>query len=152
MVEIVTALAITAAGCLLHEGGHALAARHFGAVIKRLEFSLKGLCLWRSRIPSHRAEILCALSGPAVNLTVALLMFAPGFWFTVGWINLVLGLGNLVLPGADGRRAWHEWQLYKGSLDAEAAEPTSMPPRPQLSSQNALPHTPSIKRAPAKIM
>jgi Zn-dependent protease len=106
-------LIVAAFGCVfLHELGHALTARRFG--IQTLDITLYpiGGVARLQRMPrAPGAELLIALAGPAVNLTiVAALMGVQALTLGVGgidtWlsamlsgligVNLVLGLFNLI--------------------------------------------------------
>jgi Zn-dependent protease len=96
-------------GCLLiHEVGHATAARAYGVPISAIGLCSKGSYILRAK-SAGVAEVMIAAAGPCVNLTVAALLwvFAPhtallDFLFLV---NAVLGLSNLLpIRGADGAR------------------------------------------------
>jgi len=112
-------------GCvLLHEMGHVLVALRFGIMTPKIVLYPIGGIAWMKKIPKDPGqELLVALAGPAVNIFLAALAFlllggiVPANrnfeGFSVGtfavallWINLVLGLFNLVpaFP-MDGGRA-----------------------------------------------
>jgi Zn-dependent protease len=89
---------------LLHELGHSLVARRFGIRVPEITLSPFGGVAWMEEIPEDsRIESLIAIAGPAVNLLLALaampLLFVPGVAPLAAqfvWINLVLGLFNLI--------------------------------------------------------
>ncbi len=99
---------------LLHELGHALAARRFGVETKRITLWLLGGVAQLERIPREpKKELLIALAGPLVSFALALLFRllrqeagALGFLtHYLALVNLVLGLFNLLpaLPLDGGR-------------------------------------------------
>jgi Zn-dependent protease/CBS domain-containing protein len=109
---------------VLHELGHALTARRFGVRTRDITLLPIGGISRLERMPDNpRQQLLIALSGPAVNLAIAFLLFGllrlldgqvgvDGFLFTGGpfiaqlmWINVSLAVFNL-LPGypMDGGR------------------------------------------------
>ncbi|TAH36429.1 MAG: hypothetical protein EYC70_11565 [Planctomycetota bacterium] len=105
--------AILAVSLLAHELGHALAARRLGLRVHGITISpLISAALLEGMAGRPRAEALVALAGPAVNLALAgVCALLPWPWARSAlWINLVLGLGNLVpaFPTDGGRvvRAW----------------------------------------------
>lgn len=103
---------------LVHEAGHALVARGFGASVDHIALTLwGGHTQYRSRQMSTLGSLLVSLAGPAGNLLLAGLCFGatqladPGtaasvFFSISSWLNLVLAVFNL-LPGLpmDGGRA-----------------------------------------------
>ena len=103
------------AACALHEAGHLAAIRLCGG-------SVKGICLdfadaqIETGFLSDRAEMLCALAGPAVNLLCALsLRLLPEF----AVLSLLLALGNLLpIRFLDGGRILHAGLSLH--LDADA--------------------------------
>jgi len=67
---------------LLHELGHAAAARHFSVRVHDIVLLPIGGAARLSRVPRHaRHEALIALAGPAVNLLVALVLLPALFQF-----------------------------------------------------------------------
>jgi Zn-dependent protease/CBS domain-containing protein len=100
---------------VLHELGHAMAARRYG--IRTLDITLLpigGLARLERMPEEPKQELVVALAGPAVNVALALLLFAvvsggwqlahwldvppAGFKFLVNlmWINIVLAVFNLL--------------------------------------------------------
>ncbi len=97
---------------VLHELGHALVARHLGVHVSGIELGFLGgaaKMVDMPRRPEH--EIAIAAAGPAVSLVLAGLGLGIGalvsspFVATIGWINLVLAIFNLIpaLPMDGGR-------------------------------------------------
>lgn len=99
------------ASVVLHELGHALAARSFGIDTREIVLYPIGGLARLDRVPSGQAELVIAASGPLVNLGVALGLtlvmetfglpwdFGSGFGAVLPWIavaNLVLCLFNLL--------------------------------------------------------
>ncbi|MCF7837123.1 MAG: site-2 protease family protein [Candidatus Marinimicrobia bacterium] len=116
----------------LHELGHALVSRRYGCRVREILLLPIGGVAKLERLPREpRAEILIALAGPAVSLTlfvfgrVAASLFA--FWSVVSsvfmalaFINLFLALFNL-LPSfpMDGGRIFRAWMTPRlGRLNA----------------------------------
>jgi len=62
---------------LLHELGHAAAARRFGIPTHEVVLYPFGGVARLDSMPSGRAELLIALAGPAVNVVIALALFVP---------------------------------------------------------------------------
>ena len=107
------AMALYAAvfGCiLLHELGHALAARRYGIGTRSITlFPFGGIAALERMPTSPKRELVVALAGPAVNVVIALVL-APIVWLTgwgamLLWINLML-VGFNLLPAVpmDGGR------------------------------------------------
>ena len=103
---------------LIHEVGHAVSARAFGATVDHIALTLwGGHTQYTGRPMSAPASIVISLSGPVSNLALAALATAAGtlteagstadvFWYLCSRLNLALALFNL-LPGLpmDGGRA-----------------------------------------------
>ena len=92
-------LFLLAVGALvLHEGGHALAARLMGVRVRGIVLHIfGGVTHLDRRSLSVRGEIPTSLGGPAVNLGLGLLYLAPpGLLQDFGLINLLFGVVNLV--------------------------------------------------------
>jgi Zn-dependent protease len=99
---------------LLHELGHALAARRFGIRTAHITlFPFGGVAAIQGMTRNPRQELVIAIAGPAVN---GVLFFVSGvLWATTGWtwlawlalMNLTMGLFNL-LPAfpMDGGRVF----------------------------------------------
>ncbi|MCS6868380.1 site-2 protease family protein [Thermus sp.] len=99
---------------LLHELGHALAARSLGVATRRITLWLLGGVAQMERIPREPPkELKIALAGPGVSFALALLFRLVwgegGAWgflsHYLAWVNLMLGLFNLLpaLPLDGGR-------------------------------------------------
>jgi Zn-dependent protease len=109
---------------VLHELGHALMARRFGAsTIRILLLPIGGMAEFDHIPEKPKHEILIALAGPAVNLLLVVLLFAFGVRFPAGWdvllfpltvaelgrhlfvMNVAMGLFNLlpIFPMDGGR-------------------------------------------------
>ena len=86
----------------LHEMGHAMVARRYGIGTRSITLHLLGGFASIEREPRvPREEIAIALAGPAVNLLIVLLsvpLIVVGAPFSVelGFINLIMGVFNLV--------------------------------------------------------
>ena len=93
-----------ACAMLLHELGHMAAMLACGADIRRLTLRFADLRIDAAGL-GYRQELLCALTGPLVNLACGLLCCRAGVFAAC---SLVLGIYNLlpVLP-LDGGRAIH---------------------------------------------
>jgi len=101
-------------GCvLLHELGHALMARRFGIATEHITlYPIGGVARLRRLPRAPGAELLIALAGPAVNLSIVVALMTvstlgllgpawspsllSGFVEELIWINLVLALFNLI--------------------------------------------------------
>jgi Zn-dependent protease len=103
---------LTFGSVLLHELGHALVARRLGVRIAAIDLHFLGGAAQMIDPPrTARDEITIAAAGPLVSLSLAGLGFGlgtvmhGGVLLTLGWINLVLGLFNLIpaLPMDGGR-------------------------------------------------
>ncbi len=111
---------------LLHELGHAWAARIKGIQTRRVVLHPFGGFAELDDHPTGSAEILVAAAGPAVNFALAgacfgLSMVVPFFWFPFV-INLALGVFNLLpampLDGGKVLRAF--WTRRHGYMTATA--------------------------------
>ncbi len=108
---------------ILHELGHALAARRFGIATRDITLLPIGGVARLERMPEDpRQELLVALAGPAVNVALAagvfvflgpagslvdpqnLEMVGGNFLVKVFWVNLVLAIFNLTSCLSHGRR------------------------------------------------
>jgi Zn-dependent protease len=88
---------------VLHELGHALAARHYGIGTDNITlYPFGGIASITGQPRSAREEFVIAIAGPAVN--GVLFLGAAVFWAALGWrvlltiaaLNLVMGLFNLI--------------------------------------------------------
>jgi Zn-dependent protease len=101
---------VVIASVLLHEGGHALAAKRLGWRVVALRITRRGPALdIRTRDPQVlRTAWAVALAGPLASLVFAAeLLFlgvANPMAYALGLFNLVFAVVNLVpMPGSDGR-------------------------------------------------
>ncbi|MEZ4316886.1 MAG: site-2 protease family protein [Myxococcota bacterium] len=88
---------------LLHELGHALAARHYGIGTDNITlYPFGGIASITGMPRSARQELVIAIAGPAVN--GALFLAGALLWGALGWrvlltvaaLNLMMGLFNLI--------------------------------------------------------
>jgi stage IV sporulation protein FB len=102
------ALILAVFACVvLHEFGHCLQARRYGIRFRDIVlFPFGGMARAESLPERPRHEILVAIAGPVVNFALAALLFAglafsgtpphgDGFWVTLAWVNLLVGVFNL---------------------------------------------------------
>ncbi len=108
----VFAVTLTFASVLVHELGHALVARRLGVGIAGIDLHFLGGAAMMVDPPRNAAdEMVIAAAGPIVSLALAGLGFGLGaatgvaIFETLGWVNLILGLFNLIpaLPMDGGR-------------------------------------------------
>ncbi len=97
---------------LLHELGHALVARHLGVRVAGIELHFFGGAAKLTAQPKSAGdEIAIAAAGPAVSFAlggVGMVLATLTGWYVFlvfGWINLIMGVFNLVpaLPMDGGR-------------------------------------------------
>lgn len=116
---IITAL-LFFLGLLAHELSHSLVAKANKLPVRRITlFALGGVSVIEKESPNARIEFLVAIVGPVCSLVLGGLMLGgvrlftsapdsaplPAIFYWLGWINITLGLFNLV-PGfpLDGGR------------------------------------------------
>lgn len=94
---------LTFASVLVHEFGHALVARQLGVRIAAIDLHFLGGAAQMIDVPRRPGdEIAIAAAGPAVSLALAGFGLGLGgalgvsILVTLGWINLILGLFNLL--------------------------------------------------------
>lgn len=84
-ISICVILSITA-----HEMGHVIAGRRYGAQCDGITiFALGGIAKIRSQLPSAKSELVVALAGPAVSLSIAVLGMAVNIMISAANTNLV---------------------------------------------------------------
>lgn len=112
--DAATVGALCIAGLVLHETGHAVAAKATGRTVERLEFGLAGGAVTSGDTTPWRRVIAIA-TGPALELAfgLALWVAAGGTWSglanplgTAGLMAIINGIGNLlpVHRSLDGSR------------------------------------------------
>ena len=100
----VTTLLVLGAAAL-HELGHILCLRRFGAPIRRLRIGVLGAVLETGGTMSYGRELAAVLAGPLANLLAAVLLGWLGYPVSAG-ANAVLGAFNLLpVSPLDGGRA-----------------------------------------------
>jgi Zn-dependent protease len=85
---------VATAAVLLHELGHALAARRFGCSATIELHSFGGVTYWSGGDPSWRARTLIALAGPGIGF-----VFGGPLWaaMRLGWLATTSGFLSLLL-------------------------------------------------------
>jgi Zn-dependent protease len=116
VMEAMTWTAIVFVSILLHEFGHATAARAFGADPSITLHAMGGLTQFEPRGMSRPQRWLVSFAGPAAGLTFGIAVFAAARWFpvsaqlasivrTILWVNIGWSVINLlpVLPFDGGQ-------------------------------------------------
>jgi len=118
---------------ILHEFGHALAARNYGVEMRGITlFIFGGVAEMKDEPPSAKAEFVIAVAGPIVSMIIGVTCLAAGYgarfagiptgvygvFQYLGWINLILVVFNAVpaFPLDGGRVLRAILWGYKGSL------------------------------------
>jgi len=96
---------LSVAACLLHEFGHYFALKCCGLQISKLKITAVGAAMTLEPAPNYVQEMLIALSGPGINLLLAVLLSRMGQLPLFSGLNLILGCLNLlpVMPLDGGR-------------------------------------------------
>lgn len=119
-LELLVILYLAAA---IHETAHIAALKAVGAEIYKVRFYSTGLVIDYGGEITYLEEIVCALAGPAISISAALIFsLAEKEWMHafVG-MNLLLGLFNLLpFSALDGGRALS--MIYKKSLGPDKAD------------------------------
>jgi Zn-dependent protease len=120
--DALVAGALVFVSLLLHELAHVAAVSRHGVRVLAIGFTFKGA--YTRREHSHRwiVEAQSALSGPAVNLVLAIIFEAlPGKANSlVATSNLIIGVMNLLpIPPLDG------WRFFKALLDSDRTAPSA---------------------------
>jgi Zn-dependent protease len=118
------------ASLLLHEAGHIFAAVFLKVPVREFGLELRGAYVRRAYATRRRDEILIAVSGPLMNLLIAVpLTFVPRLGPQLGLFNVMLAAINLLpLPSSDGLRILRN---FSGSIVRTDANPAldSVQPR-----------------------
>jgi stage IV sporulation protein FB len=101
------ALAAVLLASMVHELGHFLVLRLFGARIRGLRLEMLGMVMETDTSQlSYPKELAAALAGPAANLLFAAFLAGRERWLILVGANLSLCLFNLLpIPPLDGGRA-----------------------------------------------
>ncbi len=129
MISGIVSLALLAVSVLTHELGHAIVARRLGMRIAEIELHLFGGAAKMLSTPRRPYdEMLIAVAGPLVSLTLAALFGVPvllglnplGLFGPLALLNLMLGTFNLIpaLPTDGGRILRAALTLKYGQLKA----------------------------------
>lgn len=110
--EALLAGALALAALVLHETGHAAAARLTGRTVERLEFGMSGVAATSGDTTACRRAAAIA-AGPVIEILAGTAMWAAGgsSWAdpvgAAGFLAMVNGAGNLLpVKPFDGHRLW----------------------------------------------
>lgn len=90
-------LAALLGSVLVHELGHVLALRAFGARVRRVRLDFTGLCMdYRGLRLTRRQEFMAAAAGPLAGGVTAWAASFLGNWYVSEWLLLFAGTGMVL--------------------------------------------------------